>query len=81
MKESLLMPFEKFKSSYYASLGIKAECIRNGQHLMNFLHGVWPEEYKRISALDYYGEHNIDCFYKDSLIENTLKHLEEIWNQ
>ena len=46
---------------------------------MNYLAGIWFEEYKRISSLDYYDETNIDCFYVDKLIPNTLKHLEKVW--
>jgi len=46
---------------------------RKGQYLMNSLYVFWPEEYKRITGT------NNDCFYNDSLIPNTLKHLEEVW--
>jgi hypothetical protein len=53
--------------------------IRNGQSLMNFLGDVWLEEYKRISSQHFYDETNIDCFYNNNLIPNTLKHLEKAW--
>ena len=53
--------------------------IRMGQHIMNILHSVWEEEYKRLSSVHYYDRTDIDCFYNDSLIPNTLEHLENIW--
>jgi len=57
----------------------KSNELRKGQHIMNTLHSVWPEEYKRLSSVHYYDRTDIDCFYNDSLIPNTLEHLEEIW--
>ena len=53
--------------------------MRRGQTLMNLLHTVWEHEYKRISSVHYYDRTDIDCFYNDSLISNTLNHLGEIW--
>lgn len=52
---------------------------RKGQSLMNYLADVWFKEYKRISSLHFYDEKNIDCFYNDKLIPNTLTHLEKVW--
>ena len=46
---------------------------------MNILYSVWEEEYKRLSSVHYYDRTDIDCFYNDSLIPNTLEHLENIW--
>lgn len=57
----------------------KPKLIRVGQALMNYLATVWYEEYWRISSINYYDETNIDCFYNDELIPNTLKHLSNIW--
>ena len=57
----------------------KAKDIRLGQSLMNYLHEIWREEYVRISSVHYYDQTNIDCFYVDDLIPNTLKHLEKVW--
>lgn len=57
----------------------KPDYIRKGQSLMNFLAEVWFEEYNRLSSVHYYDETNIDCFYRDDLIPNTLKHLEKVW--
>jgi hypothetical protein len=59
----------------------KPPYIRKGQALMIFLYKEWPEEYKRISSVHYYNRTDIDCFYNDSIIPNTLKHLEEIWEK
>lgn len=57
----------------------KPDFIRKGQSLINFLGDIWLEEYKRISSVDFYDKTNIDCFYNDSLIPNTLNHLEKVW--
>ena len=57
----------------------KHEDERKGQSLMNYLGDVWFEEYKRISSIHFYDKTNIDCFYKDELIPNTLTHLEKVW--
>ena len=74
------MSFEDFKYLWETQiLPHKDKYIRKGQSLMIYLHKVWQEEYKRISAIEYYGETNIDCFYNDDLIPNTLKHLETVW--
>ena len=54
--------------------------LRNGQHIINTLHSVWELEYKRLSSVHYYDRADIDCFFNDDLIPNTLEHLEEIWN-
>jgi len=59
----------------------KEKHIREGQCLMNYLGEKWIEEYKRISSLNFYDQSNIDCFYNDRLIPNTLKHLEKVWDQ
>lgn len=53
--------------------------MRRGQILMNLLHTVWEQEYVRISSVHYYDRTDIDCFYNDSLISNTLTHLGKIW--
>jgi hypothetical protein len=37
------------------------------------------EEYKKVSSIHYYNEDNIDCFYLDSIIPNTLEHLQKVW--
>lgn len=57
----------------------KETFIRDGQSLMNYLGEVWLKEYKRLSSINYYNESNIDCFYNDRIIDNTLKHLEKVW--
>ena len=58
----------------------KDTSLRKGQHIMNVLYTVWEEEYERLSSVHYYDKTDIDCFYNDSLIPNTLEHLEDIWN-
>jgi len=72
--------FEKFKNDWFFKVlpNKHPEC-RDGQSLMNYLADIWFEEYQRISSLNYYDETNIDCFYNDKLINNTLSHLEKIW--
>ncbi len=57
----------------------KPSCIIKGQSLMNFLAEIWFDEYKRISEAEHPREKYYDCFYRDDLIPNTLKHLEKIW--
>jgi hypothetical protein len=74
------LTFEEFSEKLENDiLKNKPDFMRKGQTLMNFLAEVWFEEYKRISSLYYYDRTDIDCFYNDKLIPNTLKHLEEIW--
>jgi hypothetical protein len=74
------MTFEFFKQDYYNRvLPNKPDYIRDGQALMNYLGDIWLEEYKRISSNHFYNKTDIDCFYNDKLIPNTLKHLEKVW--
>lgn len=74
------MTYLEFKNKWETEIPPNKEPdIRKGQTLMNFLAEVWLEEYKRLSSVYYYDETNIDCFYNDGLINNTLKHLEKVW--
>lgn len=74
------MTFEEFVTNIYKHiLPNKPDYIRKGQAIMNYLGDVWIEEYRRISSVHYYDKTDIDCFYNDKLIENTLKHLETEW--
>lgn len=74
------MKYNQFVENWEKSLSVsKPSHIREGQWLMIYLGDVWLEEYERIQSLYYYDETNIDCFYNDSLIPNTLKHLEKVW--
>jgi len=74
------MTYLEFKQKWETEiLPNKEDYERKGQNLINFLGSVWLAEYKRISSVHYYNETNIDCFYNDSLIPNTLKHLELVW--
>lgn len=74
------MDFEGFKNEWETKiLPKKHKDERVGQSLMNFLYTIWPEEYQRISSVHYYDRTDIDCFYKDSLVNNTLSHLKDCW--
>lgn len=72
--------FEEFENKYFKELDLKPDYMRKGQILMNLLADIWNEEYKNISSVHYYDKTDIDCFYNDRLIPNTLKHLKSIWN-
>ena len=75
--------FEEFKKRWEDNLtdiaNICPTGLRKGQYLMTLLNHYWKEEYDRLSSIDYYDETNIDCFYNDELIPNTLAHLEKKW--
>ena len=74
--------FEDFKAKYYReTIPNKHPDIRNGQALMTLLCNFWYEEYGRLSSLNYYSKTDIDCFYNDKLIGNTLNHLEKNWHK
>lgn len=74
------MTYLEFKNSFETEiLPNKPAFIREGQALINYLGDVWLEEYKRISSQHFYDETNIDCFYNNNLIPNTLNHLEKAW--
>jgi len=74
------MNYEAFLTEFYKEiLPNKPDFIRKGQALMNFLNKLWPEEYRRITTNYYHNKNEIDCFYKDELIPNTLTHLSEQW--
>jgi hypothetical protein len=70
------MTFIEFKESW---LQEPKTHERKGQSLVNHLHGIWLDEYKRLSSVHYYKETNIDCYFNDDLIENTLTHLKKVW--
>ena len=75
------MTFNEFRDDLNNEiLPNKPSFIREGQAIINYLADVWFEEYKRISSVHYYDETNIDCFFNDALIPNTLKHLQKVWN-
>lgn len=74
------MTFKEFKNNWEnIVLPSKRDHIRKGQSLMIYLSEVWHEEYLRLSSVHFYEENYINCFYNDSLIPNTLKHLEKVW--
>ena len=78
--EEQLITFKDFKNNWETViLKEKPDYIRKGQSLINYLAVIWLEEYKRISSFHYYDKDDIDCFYNDQLIPNTLKHLEKVW--
>ncbi len=74
------MTFKEFKKTWETEiLPNKPIFIRKGQSLMNYLAQINIEEYKRLASVHYYDRTDIDCYYNDNLIPNTLKHLEENW--
>ena len=73
------MNFQEFNVNWRNLRTTDPEYIREGQSLMNYLGDVWLEEYKRISSQNYYDKTDIDCFYQNKLVPNTLKHLEKVW--
>ncbi len=75
------MTYEKFVETWKNEiLPNKHPHVRDGQSLMNYLGDVWFEEYKRVSSQHFYSETDIDCFYRDSIITNTMNHLSKVWN-
>lgn len=69
------MTFNDFKLSWeIVILPNKPNEIRRGQSLMSFLAQEWFLEYNRIVLNGL-----VDCFYQDSIIDATLKHLEKEW--
>jgi hypothetical protein len=74
------MTYEEFIKTFYEEiLPNKSIHLRDGQALMNYLGKVWIEEYRRMSSLHFYDRTDIDCFYVDKLIPNTLEHLKTEW--
>ena len=71
--------FAKFVTEFYSVERPNRKFLREGQALMTFLNIFDTEEYNKISSLYYYDETNIDCFYIDELIGNTLVHLMNVW--
>jgi hypothetical protein len=72
--------FEQFVKKWHNDVKPnRSKELREGQALMVFLHDTWSEEYKRISSVHYYDKNDMDCFYNDKLIPNTLTHLEREW--
>jgi hypothetical protein len=74
------MTYEEFVYNWNTKiLASKPDSIRTGQSLMNYLSEIMMDEYVNITSVHYYNKTDIDCFYNDDLIPNTLKHLETIW--
>lgn len=73
------MTYEKFIESFNEGLKTKPKYIRPGQYLMNKLYKEWNAEYIKLSSVHYYDQTDIDCYYNDSLIENTKEHLKKVW--
>lgn len=48
--------------------------MRYGQSVMNILHKVYPDWYKRITGTD------LDCYYDDGTVRFTLEYLEKEWD-
>lgn len=76
------MTYKKFIEDWYDYiLPDKEPEIRMGQSLMIYLEEIWPDEYYRIIEDDFRFNTNLDCFYKDSNIPNTMDHLEKNWHK
>jgi hypothetical protein len=76
------MTFEEFKNNLENEIWPEVPShIRKGQVLMNYLYRVWLKEYNRICSPNYYDRTDIDCFYNDKLIPNTLEHLKKVWKE
>lgn len=76
------MTYQKFIEDWYDTvLPDKEPEIRMGQSFMIYLSEIWVVEYNRIVMGNYQIESNIDCFYNDSIIPNTMKHLEKNWHK
>lgn len=78
MEDKAIIKFSDFIDLYNENLHNLKE-HRKGQHLMLLLCKIWPDEYKRISSIDYYDRTDIDCYYNDELIDNTINHLQSVW--
>ncbi len=74
------MTYEEFVEELNDKLAGNLGDLRKGQMVMITLLDKWAAEYNRISLMEY-EESNIDCFYSDSRIPNTLSHLEKNWHQ
>ena len=72
------MTYEQFVINYKENLIYKGQ-LRDGQALMNYLYSIWAKEYDRICYQTPYTKPDIDCFYNDKFIDNTLEHLKEVW--
>ena len=74
------MTYDDFMSSFHNKiLPNKETFIRHGQCLMSYLATVWKEEYVRLSSIHFYDRDDLDCFYRDELIQNTVDHLSKVW--
>lgn len=72
--------FARFVTKFYSEYWpLQPKTMREGQSLMVFLHKFDIEEYNKIASINYYNNTDIDCFYNDKLIGNTLAHLLNIW--
>ena len=73
------MTFEQFISEWEFKFQHGPKHFRKGQSLMNYLADVWPSEYEKMVSIHYYDRTDIDCYYNDDLIPNTLQHLQDKW--
>jgi len=75
----IMNKYDKFTIEFYKYLRLQAQYLRIGQALMNFLFIFDKEEYEKITSAHYYDKTNVDCYYLDNLIPNTLEHLQKVW--
>lgn len=71
--------YNDFILGFFIYLRNQPNYIRTGQTLITYLDSFDKEECNNICSLHYYNRNDIDCFYVDKLIPNTLKHLQEVW--
>jgi hypothetical protein len=71
--------YDKFITGLLTKIREFASTQRNGQILMNYLFFFDKEEYEKITSAHYYDKTNVDCFYLDKLIPNTLERLQKVW--
>jgi hypothetical protein len=70
------MTYKKFIDDWYDTVvPDKEPHLRLGQTLMSHLYNTWPAEYFRITNT------TVDCFFRDDLIPETIKHLEKFWDR
>ena len=67
------MNYNEFLKRFWDSAPAAPHSLRVGQHLMNELGKVSPIAYSRIPS-------ELDPFYNDLLLPNSLKYLKANWN-
>lgn len=74
------MTFKEFELAWQTYQNKHSE-LRRGQALMITLAKYNMKEYNRICGGQYKNKKELDCFYVDEFIPNTLHHLKEVWEE